>query len=169
MIQFSDRIPVDIRRTTLVVRDIEKSLPFYRDALGLQVIYDELIGGKTDRNSRSQSPTIRLVLLRANDQFIGMLGLMQRLNQPPAPLPTFTKARPGQMIIVMNATDLEDRWPRIKVTPHIKVDSPPKPIEYPRSGGGVIPVLFSSVWDADGNYIEINKIMGSPAGSAHTE
>ncbi|MCA3054827.1 MAG: hypothetical protein ING64_00475, partial [Rhodocyclaceae bacterium] len=28
----SEKIPVDIRRTTLVVRDIEKSLPLYRDA-----------------------------------------------------------------------------------------------------------------------------------------
>jgi hypothetical protein len=94
-----------------------------------------------------------------------MVGLMQRLNEPPEPPPTFTKAGPGQMIMVFNASDLEDRWPHIKVTPHIKVDSPPKLVEYPRSGGGVIPVLFSSVWDADGNYIEINKILGFPAGS----
>jgi hypothetical protein len=28
----AERIPVDLRRTTLVVRDIEKSLPLYRTA-----------------------------------------------------------------------------------------------------------------------------------------
>ena len=65
----SERIPVDLRRTTLVVRDIEKSIPLYRDALGMKVIYDQVIGGTT-----------RLVLLRANDDFVGVLGLMQRLN-----------------------------------------------------------------------------------------
>jgi hypothetical protein len=64
-----ERIPVDLRRTTLVVRDIDRSLPLYRDALGLKVIYDQIISGTT-----------RLVLLRANDDFIGVLGLMQRLN-----------------------------------------------------------------------------------------
>ena len=52
----AQRIPVDLRRTTLVVRDIDRSLPLYRDALGLTVIYDQVIGGTT-----------RLVLLRAND------------------------------------------------------------------------------------------------------
>ena len=46
----ASRIPVDIRRTTLVVRDIDKSLPLYRDALGLNVIYDELICGLTIRS-----------------------------------------------------------------------------------------------------------------------
>jgi hypothetical protein len=47
-VSISERGPVDIRRTTFVVRDIEKSLPLYRDALGLKVIYDQLIGGGTD-------------------------------------------------------------------------------------------------------------------------
>ena len=69
----ASRIPVDIRRTTLVVRDIDKSLPLYRDALGLNVIYDELIGGGTDADGKAKSPTVRLVLLRANDTFIGVL------------------------------------------------------------------------------------------------
>ena len=36
----ADRLPIDLRRTTLVVRDIDASLQFYRDALGMQVIYD---------------------------------------------------------------------------------------------------------------------------------
>lgn len=39
------RPPVDIRRTALVVRDFKKSLPLYCDALGLKVVYDQLIGG----------------------------------------------------------------------------------------------------------------------------
>ena len=40
----------------------------------------------------------------------------------------------------------------------------PTRIEYPAPGGGVIPVLFSAVWDADGNFIELNRILGTPAG-----
>ena len=39
-------------------------------------------------------------------------------------------------------------------------------IDYPNPAGGVIPVLFSAVWDADGNYIELNKILGAPAGTS---
>ena len=36
----ADQVPLDFRRTTLVVRDIDASLAFYRDALGLAVTYD---------------------------------------------------------------------------------------------------------------------------------
>ena len=83
----AERIPVDIRRTTFVVRDIDKSLALYRDALGLKLIYDQLIGGGVDKDGKARAPSVRLVLLRANDIFIGNLGLMQRLQASPAPEP----------------------------------------------------------------------------------
>jgi catechol 2,3-dioxygenase-like lactoylglutathione lyase family enzyme len=164
----AERIPVDIRRTTFVVRDIDKSLPLYRDALGLKLIYDTPIGGGVDKEGKAIAPTVRLVLLRANDTFIGALGLMQRLNTAPAsavPPPEFKKAGPGQMIMVINVADLEERWPKIAATPYIKVETTPTRIDYPNPAGGVIPVLFSAVWDADGNYIELNKILGAAAGT----
>ncbi len=159
----AERGPVDIRRTTFVVRDIDKSMALYRDALGLKLLYDQRIGGGVDKDGKAIAPTVRLVLLRANDTFIGALGLMQRLNQTPVPAPVYAKAGPGQMIMVINVADLEQRWPLIERTPHIKVETPPTRIDYPAPGGGVIPVLFSAVWDADGNYIELNKLLGAPA------
>ena len=164
----AERIPVDIRRTTFVVRDIDKSLALYRDALGLKLIYDQLIGGGVDPDGKAKAPTVRLVLLRANDSFIGALGLMQRLNEAPAPPPLYTKAAAGQTIMVINIADLEQRWPKIEATPHIKIDTKPVRVEYPNPGGGVIPVMFSAVWDPDGNYIELNKILGAAAGTAAT-
>ena len=166
LVAAAERIPVDIRRTTFVVRDIDKSLALYRDALGLKVLYDQLIGGGVDPAGKAVAPSVRLVLLRANDTFIGALGLMQRLNTPAAPPPVFAKAGPGQMIMVINVADLEQRWPRIENTPHIRIETSPTRIDYPAPGGGVIPVLFSAVWDADGNYIELNRILGAAAGSA---
>lgn len=152
----SERIPVDLRRTTLVVRDIDQSLPLYRDALGLKVIYDQVIGGTT-----------RLVLLRANDDFIGVLGLMQRLNATdPAPAPVFRRAQAGDPILVFNLQDLENRFEKIRATPFVKVAEAPRRIDYPAPNGGSIPVMFSAVWDADGNFIELNRIMGAPAGAS---
>ncbi|MBC7622231.1 MAG: VOC family protein [Aeromicrobium sp.] len=162
----NERIAVDIRRTTLVVRDIEKSLPLYRDALGLKVVYDQMIGGGKDKDGKAIPPTIRLVLLRANDQFIGAIGLMQRLNQPMLPPVTeFKRPNAGGMIMVINAKDLDTRWEKIKVTPNIKVDTEPYRIDYPGPNNTVIPVLFSSVFDNDGNFIEINKLLGTAAGT----
>jgi catechol 2,3-dioxygenase-like lactoylglutathione lyase family enzyme len=163
----AQRIPVDLRRTTLVVRDIDRSLPLYRDALGLRVIYDEKLGGPTGPDGKLTAPTTRLVLLRANDDFIGVLGLMQRLNvSDPVPEPVFRKAQPGGLILVFNVQDLEARFERIRATPHVKVAEAPLRVEYPAPGGGVIPVMFSAIWDADGNFVELNRILGTPAGQA---
>jgi catechol 2,3-dioxygenase-like lactoylglutathione lyase family enzyme len=161
----AERIPVDLRRTTLVVRDIERSLPLYRDGLGLKVIYDQLIGGGPQPDGSTQPPTVRLVLLRANDDFIGVLGLMQRLNLEQAPPPPeFRRAGPGGLILVFNIQDLEQRFARIEATPFVTVAERPRRIDYPAAGGGSIPVLFSAVWDADGNFIELNRLLGTPAG-----
>jgi len=152
----SERVPVDLRRTTLVVRDIDKSLPLYRDALGLRVIYDQVIAGVT-----------RLVLLRANDNFIGVLGLIQRLDQTnPPPLPVFQRAQAGDPILVFDLRDLETRFERIRETPNVTIAEAPRRIDYPAADGGVLPVIFSAVWDADGNFIELNRIMGAPAGAS---
>lgn len=161
----TERIPVDVRRTTFVVRDIDASLPLYRDALDLKVVYDQFIGAGHDGQGRPTPPTVRLVLLRANDDFVGMLGLMQRLDTAAPPRRALRKAQAGEPIVVINVDDLEQRFARIAATPHVTVAEAPHKVAYPAPGGdGVIEVLFSAVWDADGNYIELNRLLGTAAG-----
>lgn len=160
----AQRIPVDIRRTTFVVRSIDASLPFYRDALGLTQVYDQLIGAGTDANGKPTPATIRLVLLRANDDYVGLLGLMERLDTTPPPRRELRKAQAGETIIVVNVRDLEQRFPKVAATPGVTVAETPHLVNYPAPGGGKIDVMFSSVWDPDGNYIELNHLLGTPAG-----
>jgi catechol 2,3-dioxygenase-like lactoylglutathione lyase family enzyme len=159
------RGPVDVRRVTLVVRDIERSLALYRDALGLTPVYDQKIGAGTGPDGRPTPPTIHLVLLRANDDFVGLIGLMQRLNDSPPPPPSPpAKARAGQSIVVINVRDLDQRFARIAAVPGVTVSSAPTPIEYPAAGGGTIPVTFSAIWDPDGFFVELNQLRGTAAG-----
>jgi catechol 2,3-dioxygenase-like lactoylglutathione lyase family enzyme len=157
--------PVDVRRATLIVRDIDKSLALYRDAIGLKVVYDQKIGGGTGADGKAKPPTVRLVLLRANDDFVGLLGLMQRLDDPDPPPATIKRPMAGNVIVLINAKDLETRFERIKAAPGVSVHTPPTPIEYPAPGGGKIPVIFSAIYDADGFFIEINKLLGQAAGT----
>ncbi len=164
----AERSPVDVRRTTLIVRDIDRSLPFWRDALGLKVVYDQLI----ERPGREEDPpgstrSMRLVLLRANDTFVGVVGLLEYIS-PRRPDPGMGDDRPGigEFIMVVNATDLDARFPRIRAVPGATVLSEPSRIEYPAPGGGVIPVMVSMVRDPDGYFVELNQILGKPAGSA---
>ena len=56
------------RRSTLIVRDIEKSLDLYRDSIGMELIYDQII--ERDGNK------IRLIFLKTKDDYVGVLGLV---------------------------------------------------------------------------------------------
>jgi catechol 2,3-dioxygenase-like lactoylglutathione lyase family enzyme len=152
-----DRIPVDVRRTTLVVRDIDRSLAFWRDSLGLTVVYDKVLG--------EPPTTTRLVLLRANDRFVGNIGLMRRsTDQADVPV-RYERATTGQVIFVVNAKDLETRLEKVKQVPGVRIMSGPTQVDYPApEGTGTIPVLVTYLWDPDGYFVELNKILGTPAG-----
>ena len=155
----AQRIPVDIRRSTLIVRDMDRSLAFWRDALGLTVVYDRMIGQPPD--------DLRLVLLRANDSFIGAIGLLERqAAKRSAPPARYERASFGDVIIVVNAWDLETRLERIRQVPGVRIEGDTRRVEYPASDGkGTIPVLVTYLWDPDGYVVEVNKILGKPAGS----
>ena len=163
-----DRIPVDVRRTTLVVRDIERSLPFWRDALGLKVVYDEMIERPLDpEKPEGGKRSLRLVLMRANDGFVGAVGLLEYVNpRRPERVPGEDRPIVGDFIMVVNASDLDTRWDQVKAVPGVKVLSEPSRIEYPAPGGqGVIPVMVTMVRDPDGYFVELNQILGTPAGT----
>lgn len=154
--------PVDVRRATLLVRDMKKSLAFWRDALGLTVVYDQMIGDPQKPESQ-----VHLCLLRANDDFIGLIGLMQRMGDTnPKPI-TYEKAKAPGVIIVVNATDLEKRVEMVRKVPGVKFEEEPHLIEYPSPDpkSAKIPVMVTTLWDPDGYYVEVNKIMGKPAGT----
>lgn len=164
----AERIPVDVRRTTLIVRDIDRSLPFWRDALGLAVVYDQVIERPLDAEKpEAGKRSLRLVLLRANDTFVGAVGLLEYVS-PRRPERAAGEDRPivGDFIMVVNAADLDARWERVRAVPGVEVLSEPSLVEYPAPGGGVIPVMVSMVRDPDGYFIELNQILGKPAGTA---
>lgn len=154
----SERIPVDVRRTTLLVRDMDRSLAFWRDALGLTVVYDRMLFEPPNQT--------RLVLLRANDQFIGLIGLMERqATKATAPPVVYERASYGNVIFVVNAKDQETRLERVRKVPGVKLQGEPQRIEYPSPDGkGTIPVMVTYLWDPDGYFVELNKILGTPAG-----
>jgi hypothetical protein len=39
----AERVPTDVRRTTMIVRSIDNSLRLYRDVVGLKVNYDAVV------------------------------------------------------------------------------------------------------------------------------
>lgn len=152
----AERLPIDLRRTTLLVRDLEASLALYRDAMGLEVYYDEMI---TSRDGASQS---RLVLLRANDPNIGALGLWELSDAAAAPAPSFGESvAPGEIVLLFNTPDLDTVFPAAADTPGVTVLSEPTLREYP--GAGVTyRVMVSMLRDPDGHIVELNNRLSPP-------
>jgi catechol 2,3-dioxygenase-like lactoylglutathione lyase family enzyme len=75
-----------VRRTTLVVGDIEKSLAFYKEALGLKVFYDQEIAAvATGRLLGVPGARVRLVSLQGGESVSGMVGLLSFRSHAIAP------------------------------------------------------------------------------------
>ena len=152
-----------LRRQTLIVRDIEASLALYRDALGMEVIYDQEINRPHPSQDRTQK--LRLIFLKATHSFVGVLGLIDYeygypdhpAHQKPVRHEGFT---PGNSILIFNTTDLDTKWRSIVNKEGIKIISPPKLTKYPSyDGEGVLRVKVSKFYDPDGFLVELNQLL----------
>lgn len=157
--------PLDFRRTTLVVRDIENSLALYRDALGMTIAYDQELTspGLSTRADNDGMNRSRLVLLKANDGFIGMLGLWQFLDQTTYDRvePDAADFTPGEIVLLFNASNLEEVFSKSAAVEGVRVLGEPKPRKYP-SPEGDIEVMVSMLVDPDGHTVELNKLISDP-------
>lgn len=161
----ADVNPLDLRRTTLVVRDIEKSLALYRDALGMTVEYDQELTspGLSMRYGADGQNRSRLVLLKANDSFIGMLGLWQFLDQTDQDLaePDPADFTPGEIVLLFNSNTLDVTFPAAAAAPGVTIVGEPKERRYPSPAGDIV-VMVSMLTDNDGHTIELNQIISDP-------
>ncbi len=158
----AERVDIDLRRTTLIVSDIENSLRFYRDALGMKVIYDNWI--RTPRSAKTDEEaeiSRRLVFVRANDDRIGIVGLLQ-YTKPLAPV---RQAEPedfsiGSAVLLFNTSDVAARFAAASQVPGVEVLNEPTDVTYPSYGGGdVIRVRVSVLRDPDGFLVELNQLL----------
>lgn len=159
-----EQVPVDVRRTTFVVKNTDAALALYRDALGMKVVYDQMLESGSPEQPETFRQT-RLVLMRANDDFIGALGLLEYVRpRKPEHQDHFETPVPGDPIVIINAQNLDEVWAKVKAVPGVTIHSEPHLVEYPKPGGGVIRVMMSMIRDPNNYWIEINKILDAPAG-----
>jgi len=147
-----------VRRTTLVVRDIGRSVAFYRDALGLSVYYDsELELSGRVMPIASAGAKCHLVIMQADDPWIGMLGLMQVTDPPePDPGPYRQRLSIGDVAFVMASDDAHAVFERVRAS-GVQLIAEPEESSVPKPGGGEIHMITSSFFDPDGYFIEVNQ------------
>ncbi|WP_318772712.1 VOC family protein [Thermaurantiacus sp.] len=158
----AERVPTDVRRLTILVRDIDASLRLYRDVLGLKVNYDApvTVSGVALPAGVPGNRT-RLVLLNGNDPWLGWIGLMQFIDPPlPDPGPPPTRLSLGGHVLVLNTDDAVKRCAMARQVPGVRFTAEPRLQVYPGRGGGPpIRVMGCAFFDPDGTFIELNQIL----------
>ncbi len=154
------RTAIDLRRTTLVVNDVEASLAFYRDALGMRVIYDNMVNTPAGASNEDAERVRRLVFLRANDDYVGIVGLLQYVR-PEVEKVDLTDAafKRGTVVLVFNSDELETSFAKATTLEGVTVLSEPSLVSYPSyDGSSEIRVMVSVVQDPDGFVVELNQL-----------
>jgi catechol 2,3-dioxygenase-like lactoylglutathione lyase family enzyme len=159
-----ERVPLDLRRTTLVVGDMERSLAFYRDALGMTLTYDNWVLTPREATSPEEADVARrLVFLQANDNYVGVLGLLQ-YTKPLKPVVDLegTAFHQGTAVLIFNLEKLDEAFAKARAIEGVTVVSEPELVTYPSyDGTSTISVKVSTVQDPDGFTIELNQLQES--------
>lgn len=158
-----EKLPTDIRRVTMIVRDMENSLKLYRDVMGLKVNYDAVLPmSGVALPAGEPGAKARLVLLNGNDPFIGWIGLMEWLDpRLPDPGPYPKRMGIGGHVIVTQTQDVDRRCAEAALIPGVTVTGPPRDQSYPgRNGAPPIKVRGCNFFDPDGTLIELNQLIG---------
>ena len=152
--------PLDLRRTTLIVADIERSLALYEEALGMTVRYDETLTSpgleRFDADAENRS---RLVLMKTNDDFVAGLGLWQFLDRAPAEAASVRGGfRTGEVVLLFNTDELDRHFAAARAVPGVSVVEAPHLRVYPGPDGD-IRVRVSMIRDPDGHAVELNQLL----------
>lgn len=150
-----DNPTAPVKRTTIVVRDLERSLAFYRDTLGMDVFYRGLIGNPgASLLTGIDCKGLDMAVLSAQGQEQGMIGLMAFV-EPETPLPETEwtpRLRAGETILVIPTEHMRRLHERM-LAGGFTVVTPPTRMEVP--GRGEIHEMMAR--DPDGVVVNLTQ------------
>lgn len=137
-----------VRRTTVTTYDIEASLMYYRDTLGMTTWYDDVFDDPVVREiyDLPDNTITRVCILqattespspRASNLVAGMVGLMhfEGLEGPSIPNPV-RRPLPGEIVLMFSSTRLLELEAKLKKEgydlhgPPIKLNTPGRSVVY---------------------------------------
>lgn len=157
----TQKFPTDLRRTSLIVSDIDESLKLYRDVLGFEVNYDtEVTMSGVALPAGVPGAKARLVLLSTNDSWVGWIGLLQWTDPELEAPPVRTRMGVGDALLVFNTEKVDEHCDAVAELPGINITAEASNTTYPaRAGGDPIVVRTCYLFDRDGYFIELNKVL----------
>lgn len=150
--------PDIIKRTTLIVRDVDRAAAWYEHVFGMTRVMDTpfTLSGK-QLAAGNKGDRTRLVILKCADDLIGMIGLLQWVDPPmdaPAELPT--RIAFGAPIFVVAARDCRATTDRARAAGS-RVHSEPRDWTVTGFDGKQQAMIGASFFDLDGYFFEVNE------------
>lgn len=153
-----------LKRTAIIVRDLARSLRFYRDVLGMNVWIEGKAGAELPELYRllgAPPCTTRWVILQSADVDWGMVGLFE-LSRPAPPAMSVkdaSRANLGEACLVFHTPDV-DRIHRGAKAMRLPILCPPTMLEIKAHG-----VLSKEMTIRDPNGVLVNFIQNVKGGS----
>jgi catechol 2,3-dioxygenase-like lactoylglutathione lyase family enzyme len=147
-----------IKRTTLIVRDADRAARWYEQVFGMTRWMDTpfTLSG-TQLAAGEKGDHTRLVIMKAEDDVIGMIGLLQWVDPPmdaPAALPD--RVTFGQPIFVVAAADATATCDRAR-SAGSRIHCDPRNWSTTGADGREIEMVGTSFFDLDGYFYEVNQ------------
>ncbi len=148
-----------LRRTSFIVRDVERTANFYQQMFGWERFYDN--DTPVDRRFPPCAPdqTIgKIIILKVDDPFIGMIGFMEYQGFTPESRVDVSRKTLGigDAILIVESKNIQETYGKaIKLDANIITE----PVEWTvkhHSGQGVIRLSTFSFIDLNGIYVEVN-------------
>ncbi len=149
------------KRTTFVVPNAEQAAKFYMHVFGMTKWYDNRVPvHEAFPPAAPHWAPCHLILLKADDPTIGMLGLLQYLDQPfdSGVVTGRTRVRMGETLLVFETKDLDGVYRRTLEAGGATVIAPPTDWDVPsHDGKSKILLRTMSMFDPNGIYMEVNQ------------
>ena len=148
-----------VRRTTLLVHDLDASKRFYRDYLGFTLWYQGEPGTVTGNglpvaDAEVGEPT-RFVIMKGRDPYVGMVGLLQYGHAKPLPDIAAATLKAGDAILMIEVTGIADIAARMAADGY-PVHKLPTETRV-KSVSDSWRAAFMYVFDPDGHMVELTE------------
>ncbi len=144
------------KRTTIIVRDMQKSLAFYRDLLGWDLFYEGFVDGEgVSQLMGFPCKGVKMAVLNAQGSQWGNVGLMEPVEpMPPVEnLPPPHRIRYGEAAFVLPCADVESLYKKIVAAGYVVIN-PPARIGVPGRPQAVLEMFCR---DPDGVLINLTQ------------
>ena len=149
-----------VKRTTLIVRDMERSVEWYQQVMGMSVWMDtdfELSGDGLAAGKAGDMT--RLVIMQCEDPVIGMIGLLQWVDPPlPAPEEIPSSVTYGNPTFVVSTDDAQATHDTA-ATLGTHIHCPPREWSTRGQDGRTKHFIGISLFDPDGYFFECNQLV----------